>query len=43
MNKSVTDTTAEIEMQRHYYAETANCYDAMHVNEQDEHFFASPS
>ena len=34
------NTTDEIEKQRRYYAETANLYDAMHVNEQDEHFFA---
>lgn len=32
--------TDEIEKQRHYYAATANLYDAMHVNERDEHFFA---
>lgn len=36
----MSNATDEIEMQRHYYAETANFYDAMHVNEQDEHFFA---
>ena len=30
----------EIEEQRRYYAATANQYEAMHVNEGDEHFFA---
>jgi ubiquinone/menaquinone biosynthesis C-methylase UbiE len=30
----------ETEIQRRYYAETATQYDAMHVGEQDEHFFA---
>ena len=30
----------EIEIQRRYYAETANQYDSMHVDENDEHFFA---
>ena len=34
------ETTEEIEQQRQYYAETAERYDAMHVNEKDEHFFA---
>ena len=37
MSNNLTD---EIEMQRRYYAETANLYDTMHLNEQDEHFFA---
>lgn len=37
MNNDVTD---DIELQRRYYAETAHRYDAMHVTEQDEHFFA---
>jgi ubiquinone/menaquinone biosynthesis C-methylase UbiE len=31
---------AEVEIQRRYYAETAAKYDAMHVNEGDEHYFA---
>jgi SAM-dependent methyltransferase len=31
---------AEIDVQRRYYAETAQSYDAMHVNERDEHYFA---
>lgn len=30
----------EIEIQRRYYAESASKYDSMHVDEQDEHFFA---
>lgn len=30
----------EIEIQRGYYAETANKYDSMHLDENDEHFFA---
>jgi ubiquinone/menaquinone biosynthesis C-methylase UbiE len=35
------NTTNDIEKQRRYYAETANIYDTMHVNEQDnEHVFA---
>ena len=34
------DAIDETEMQRHYYAETAHLYDKMHVNDQDEHFFA---
>src|SRR3990172_1961507 len=34
------NTIDEIEKQRRYYVETANLYDAMHVNEQDEHSFA---
>lgn len=34
------NTTDEIEMQRQYYADTANKYDSMHVSDQDEHFFA---
>lgn len=34
------NAVAEIEMQRRYYAETAGQYDAMHVNENDEHYFA---
>jgi len=29
----------DIEKQRRYYAETACKYEAMHVNEKDEHFF----
>ncbi len=36
----MSNTTDEIVKQRRYYAETANLYDEMHVNEQDEHFFA---
>ena len=35
--KNIAD---EIERQRQYYAETAREYDAMHVVEGDEHFFA---
>ena len=30
----------EIAIQRRYYAETAARYDAMHLRENDEHFFA---
>ncbi|MBF7730502.1 class I SAM-dependent methyltransferase [Pseudomonas sp. N040] len=30
----------EIETQRRYYAETASRYDSMHLDENDEHFFA---
>jgi ubiquinone/menaquinone biosynthesis C-methylase UbiE len=30
----------KIEKQRRYYTQTANQYDAMHMNEDDEHFFA---
>lgn len=30
----------EIEIQQRYYAETASKYDSMHLEEQDEHFFA---
>lgn len=30
----------EIEIQRRYYAESASKYDSMHLEEQDEHFFA---
>lgn len=30
----------EIEIQRHWYAETANQYDLMHLKDKDEHFFA---
>ncbi|MGQ0700534.1 MAG: class I SAM-dependent methyltransferase [Panacagrimonas sp.] len=37
MNSKVTN---EIEIQRRYYAETAGKYEAMHVNEGDEHFLA---
>jgi len=32
--------SGEIEMQRRYYAETANQYDSMHLDRSDEHFFA---
>ena len=31
---------SEIEIQRKYYAETAEKYDELHVSEKDEHFFA---
>ena len=34
------DKTGEIELQRRYYAESAIRYEAMHVDEQDEHSFA---
>lgn len=37
MNEQVV---SEIDVQRRYYAETAHKYDAMHVNEGDEHYFA---
>ena len=30
----------EAELQRRYYAETAHKYNAMHVHEKDEHYFA---
>ena len=30
----------EIQMQKHYYAQTARHYNSMHVDENDEHFFA---
>ncbi|MSR79901.1 MAG: class I SAM-dependent methyltransferase [Gemmataceae bacterium] len=30
----------EVELQRRYYSETASQYDAMHVHEGDEHYFA---
>ena len=30
----------EIEIQRNYYTETANQYDSMHIDKDDEHFFA---
>ncbi len=30
----------DVEIQRRYYAETANAYDEMHVHRKDEHFFA---
>ena len=30
----------EIEIQRRYYAETANRYESMHLGQNDEHFFA---
>ena len=30
----------EVEMQQEYYSKSAGQYDSMHVNEQDEHFFA---
>lgn len=30
----------EVEIQRRYYAESANQYDSMHLDENDEHFFA---
>lgn len=30
----------EIEIQQRYYAETANQYDSMHLDKNDEHFFA---
>lgn len=30
----------EVEIQRRYYSETAGQYDAMHLDENDEHFFA---
>jgi ubiquinone/menaquinone biosynthesis C-methylase UbiE len=36
----VADVTSEVEAQRRYYAETAADYDAMHIDEGDEHFFA---
>lgn len=36
----MSNTTDEIEVQKQYYASTANLYDTMHLNEQDEHFFA---
>jgi SAM-dependent methyltransferase len=32
--------SGEIEKQRRYYAETANKYDSMHLDDKDEHFFA---
>lgn len=32
--------TEEVLAQRRYYAETATCYDEMHVAERDEHYFA---
>jgi len=32
--------TSEIELQRRYYAKTAGQYEAMHVQEKDDHFFA---
>ena len=38
----MTDSS-EIEIQRRYYAETANRYDSMHLDENDEHFFALSS
>lgn len=31
---------ADVEIQRRYYADTAQAYDAMHVSEADEHAFA---
>ncbi|MCU7926555.1 MAG: class I SAM-dependent methyltransferase [Candidatus Thiodiazotropha sp. (ex Dulcina madagascariensis)] len=31
---------SEIEIQRRYYAKTANQYDSLHLDENDEHFFA---
>ena len=36
----MSDTPDEIELQRRYYTETADRYDAMHLDEDDEHFFA---
>jgi SAM-dependent methyltransferase len=36
----MANTTDEIDRQRRYYAETATKYNAMHVKEDDEHFFA---
>lgn len=33
-------TAAEIRIQRQYYADTAHAYDAMHLDEADEHYFA---
>jgi SAM-dependent methyltransferase len=36
----MTDGPSEVEAQRRYYAETAADYDAMHIDEGDEHFFA---
>jgi len=35
----MTDPSS-IEIQRRYYAETANQYDSMHLEQNDEHFFA---
>ncbi|MHB1945326.1 MAG: class I SAM-dependent methyltransferase [Metallibacterium sp.] len=36
----MNEVVSEIDVQRRYYAETAHKYDAMHVNEGDEHYFA---
>lgn len=33
-------TTEEVQIQQRYYAETAARYDAMHIDQHDEHFFA---
>lgn len=34
------NSTHEIDVQRRYYADTANAYDSMHLDRTDEHFFA---
>lgn len=34
------DITSEIKMQRDYYARTANVYEDLHVQDDDEHYFA---
>lgn len=36
----MSNANKEIEIQRRYYAETAEQYNAMHINANDEHFFA---
>ncbi|WP_424099164.1 class I SAM-dependent methyltransferase [Moorena producens] len=38
--KNTLDSTSEVEIQRRYYAETANKYDSLHVHEKDNHYFA---
>lgn len=38
--RMTTHISQEIEIQKHYYANTAHKYNEMHVNEKDEHYFA---
>ena len=37
---SVTDSSDEVSIQRRYYAQTAQAYDSMHVDDEREHHFA---
>lgn len=40
MSNISPDSQSEVEIQQHYYAETASKYDTLHVSEKDSHYFA---